>query len=344
MEYLIRVYKSLLMFYSLEMKNFFNGQSKCGGVYRIFCTKSFRSYIGSTAVFTNRFSQHKKDLFNNLHHCKFLQREWNKFEPEDFVFEILETIEIQNPKEAKEKRLQTEQKYIDEILQKFNRDQLYNGYTNVRDIPYLTRHDDYKEKMRVKMVEYYSKPENREKSKQQALKQWSEHSAKITVTNKDTKETVLINGSIRDFCLARNLSYKSFHLMVQGKVKVSDGWFLGTEEPKYHNRRGEKRGPMSKEQKETRADVSREGIVIENFITKETIVLGKNIKDSCSPGKLDYKALRRLLLDETSFTQNGWFKKSLETKVRNEIKGFCGKCNLVFGSSSGMRNHRRRCE
>jgi hypothetical protein len=43
------------------------------------------------------------------------------------------------------------------------------------------------------------------------------------------------------------LSYKAFPQLVKGKIKSSNGWFLGEEEPEYIERKGEVRGPMSKE-------------------------------------------------------------------------------------------------
>lgn len=331
------------------MKHLFSKKSNSGGVYRILCLENSREYVGSTFRFKDRFYTHKKDLLSNKHHCIFLQRDWNKLGPEKFIFEAIEEIEDNDKTLAKDLRIDLEQKTIDEVIKNKGRNSLYNSHTNVRDFRVTERTDQYKERKSLEMKSYYEKnPEKKVLAKENARKFWNEvlkDREDIIITHMETGEIETIKGSARQFCLLKELSYKSFSQMLNGKTKTCGGWFLGTEKPEFVVRKGEERKSMSQEQKETRADVSREGLVIENYITKETIVLGKNIKDSCSIERgLDYKALRRLLLDETLFTQSGWFKKSSEATVRKEIVGQCMKCKIVFGSNSGIRNHKRKCK
>lgn len=60
-----------------------------GYVYQIRNTKSEKVYIGSTININKRKSTHFNNLKNNSHHCVFLQRSYNKNNPEDFIFEII---------------------------------------------------------------------------------------------------------------------------------------------------------------------------------------------------------------------------------------------------------------
>ncbi len=60
------------------------------GVYKIIDGKD-RVYIGSSVNMKNRISNHKRDLRNNRHSNKKLQRSWNKYGEEFFYFEELET-------------------------------------------------------------------------------------------------------------------------------------------------------------------------------------------------------------------------------------------------------------
>lgn len=60
------------------------------GVYRIRHIDSDRCYIGSTATsFSRRWSEHRRDLNNQRHHCSRLQNAWNKYGADAFVFEVL---------------------------------------------------------------------------------------------------------------------------------------------------------------------------------------------------------------------------------------------------------------
>lgn len=85
---------------------------KTNGVYRIVNNINGKLYIGSTGSkggFKKRWSYHLTDLRQNKHHSRHLQRAWNKYGEESFVFEILETIEDF----TKETLLIREQHYLD---------------------------------------------------------------------------------------------------------------------------------------------------------------------------------------------------------------------------------------
>lgn len=63
----------------------------------IYCIKNIinnKVYIGKCKNTKNRFSTHLSKLKNNKHHSIKLQRSWNKYKKENFVFEILEEVNI----------------------------------------------------------------------------------------------------------------------------------------------------------------------------------------------------------------------------------------------------------
>lgn len=62
---------------------------KLSGIYKILNVKSGNFYIGKTIDFEKRKYQHIRDLKNNKHHSFILQRAWNKYNEEDFIFEII---------------------------------------------------------------------------------------------------------------------------------------------------------------------------------------------------------------------------------------------------------------
>ena len=72
------------------------------GIYKITCKVNNKIYIGSTEVcFKQRFKKHKQRLRNNYHENDYLQKSWNKYGEDNFVFEILE--EISDKSKVKEK-------------------------------------------------------------------------------------------------------------------------------------------------------------------------------------------------------------------------------------------------
>jgi len=61
------------------------------GVYKITCLSNERFYIGSSVDVDRRIRQHRNSLLNNAHYNKHLQRAWDKYGQDSFVFEqILE--------------------------------------------------------------------------------------------------------------------------------------------------------------------------------------------------------------------------------------------------------------
>lgn len=59
-------------------------------VYLIKCIINNRLYIGGCKGFRTRKISHRTELKNNIHHSYKLQKDYNKYGEENFVFEILE--------------------------------------------------------------------------------------------------------------------------------------------------------------------------------------------------------------------------------------------------------------
>lgn len=61
-----------------------------GGVYKITCTIDGRLYIGSSMCISARWKEHRYQLGLGVHRSRHLQRAWNKYGADAFVFEVLQ--------------------------------------------------------------------------------------------------------------------------------------------------------------------------------------------------------------------------------------------------------------
>lgn len=85
----------------------FIGMENCG-IYKITNIINQKCYIGSSKNITKRWYEHKRRLRKGTHHSEYLQRSFNKYGEENFIFTVLELCE---PNEL----LVFEQRYFDEI-------------------------------------------------------------------------------------------------------------------------------------------------------------------------------------------------------------------------------------
>lgn len=76
------------------------------GIYKIKNKINNKCYYGSSKDIDIRFIQHKTHLNNNTHPNIILQRSWNKYGEDSFLFEIVEECDLTN-------LLIVEQKYLD---------------------------------------------------------------------------------------------------------------------------------------------------------------------------------------------------------------------------------------
>ncbi len=76
------------------------------GIYRIKNLVNGKCYYGSSKQIEKRFDRHKRELKNNIHINCVLQRAWDKYGENNFIFEVVEECNINV-------LLETEQKYLD---------------------------------------------------------------------------------------------------------------------------------------------------------------------------------------------------------------------------------------
>lgn len=89
------------------------------GIYMIINLKNGKKYIGSTTNFRRRGKEHFYELGKNIHHSIILQQSWNKNNPEDYKFIILEKVEDRNI------LIEREQYYLD-YFKSYNKKFGYN--------------------------------------------------------------------------------------------------------------------------------------------------------------------------------------------------------------------------
>lgn len=87
------------------------GNYKKSGIYMIKNIKNGDYYIGSSNNIGKRWSQHKRELEENKHYSKYLQRAYNKYGSEYFIFGVIEfTVDLK----------EREQHHIDSLSPKYN--------------------------------------------------------------------------------------------------------------------------------------------------------------------------------------------------------------------------------
>jgi group I intron endonuclease len=81
------------------------------GIYRIRNIVNNKCYYGSSKEIKNRWNRHIKDLNNNSHYNTILQRAWNKYGEEYFIFEIVEKCKQEDLFLIEQKYLNTNPEY-----------------------------------------------------------------------------------------------------------------------------------------------------------------------------------------------------------------------------------------
>lgn len=79
------------------------------GIYQIRNIVNNKCYVGSAVDFFKRFAGHKNSLMRQDHHSRYLQRAWDKYGEENFVFEVIEKVL------DKTQLIEREQHYLDTL-------------------------------------------------------------------------------------------------------------------------------------------------------------------------------------------------------------------------------------
>lgn len=305
----------VLVAFGGKMKIDYKGHANDNGIYRIINTVNQRVYYGSAKRFKSRFASHNNLLLRNKHSNVFLQSDYNKCGTMAFVFEVVEVVEG-----TRKERLEREQFYIDQYFD--GGKDCYNlrkdvcdtreGKGNTSVVDHVA--DGRCKTPSVEVLEkrsgalkqaFQANPELRELCSKRAKEvRWKDHNANVTVTHKDTGETVIIQGSVREWCGQHGLSYKAFNQLVNGKIKSSGGWHLGTEKPVYIEQKGNKRAPLTQEHRAKIAGGKFKGIELTNQ-EGQKLVLEENIKEQCRELGLHYTTLLKVVKG-TCKSVSGW--------------------------------------
>jgi group I intron endonuclease len=123
-------------------------------IYIITCTVNNKHYIGKSVHYFHRIGQHKIALKENRHHSYHLQKAYNKYGEDNFIFEILEEY----PKNI----LNSMEKYWITLLDTCNRNY---GYNILNPNGYGSHQADVvtKDKMRVNAVNRKLSEETKQK-------------------------------------------------------------------------------------------------------------------------------------------------------------------------------------
>jgi group I intron endonuclease len=288
------------------MKFIFSDKANKSGIYKIINIQNGRIYIGSTSRFKDRARSHKNDLEMNRHSNDFLQNDFNKCGTNSFIFEILEICS-----DNKDERLKREQFFIDQFYE--NQKNCYNLTKNAKDnrsgrknrdptnpitdLRCRPLSDEHKNRISESNKEVWQEDADlRRQALADANKRWDNvEFPEYKLTNIDTNESVIIKSSLREWCLEKNLSYKSMNLLVNGKIKISQGWFLGENKPVYVERKGEKRKPLTEEHKAKIARSSKsEAVVLMNWKTNEKYE-SFNLKEFSRNHNLDFSTLCKVV-------------------------------------------------
>lgn len=145
------------------------------GIYCIENTTTGKKYIGQSNNIQSRWSKHKSELKNNKHHNDYLQKAWNKYGQNDFIFYVLEYCEIA--------RLDEREIHYINLYDTLNRD---NGYNLTSGGQFKKQYsDDTRNKLSNSIKKSYEDPNRREIQSINALNQWKNPEIKQKIMGKN---------------------------------------------------------------------------------------------------------------------------------------------------------------
>ncbi len=152
------------------------------GIYQIKNTINDKLYIGQTKNFSNRKRSHLKSLENGTHYNRYLQRSYNKYGQDCFVFEIIERCEVEI--------LNTRERYW---IRKLQTEYKENGYNAAYAVEVFTNYDLKRKINRNKrtLPKVLATKEVRRKSKLGIQRYWS-------LANDDVRLRYSLNKSTID--------------------------------------------------------------------------------------------------------------------------------------------------
>ncbi len=77
-----------------EIKREYKERKKPAGVFQVKNTANGKVFLGSSLNLEGPLNRHKFTLSNGSHRNEALQKDWNTYGPDKFVFEILEVVKV----------------------------------------------------------------------------------------------------------------------------------------------------------------------------------------------------------------------------------------------------------
>ena len=173
-----------------------------GGIYRIRNLKNDKSYYGSAKNIKRRWSRHKSQLKYGRHENLILQRAWNKYGENSFIFEIVEICE-------ESLLLITEQKYLN-LNPEYNIGKQSSGGDNMTNHP---NRNKIIQKRKVKIRNKINKMSNEDKKKIWSRSKESNGRWKSSISTKycECGKRIALNNKYCIQCLPRNGKNNPFY-------------------------------------------------------------------------------------------------------------------------------------
>ena len=186
-----------------------------GYIYKITNKINGATYIGSTIRKNprKRWWRHVKDLKNNIHHSRFLQRAWNKYGSISFEFSIIEEVLDENI-------LECEQKYLNDRKHNFPSNLNYNVCWVAGNCKGRRFSQETIQKLRQSHIGIRHSIETKYKQ----MKIW-ENKCKTPYSFTDPNGIVYDNvRNLRMFGRNHNLTGQSLKRVYDGKISNHKGW------------------------------------------------------------------------------------------------------------------------
>jgi hypothetical protein len=184
-----------------------------GVIYSIVNKINNATYIGSTiGNGYYRWVRHKTDLKANIHHSQYLQRAYNKYGKENFIYTILEHVENDNI-------LIKEQEYLDDRKNNY----LANLNYNVCWIAGNCKGHQFTAKSIKKMSESHMGKSVPIITREKISKTWGERANKTYILI-SPENKIMIFRNIRKFCRENVLDNVAIGLLLKDKIHYYKGW------------------------------------------------------------------------------------------------------------------------
>ncbi len=196
------------------------------GVYQILCIPTAKIYVGSSLNISERWWEHRWDLRRGTHHSRYLQRAWDKYGEEAFVFSILEYVD--DP----DLLMEREQVWMD-TTRCYERNYGYNLSRQVG----TTRGVQLSKETRAKMS---AARKGKPKSPIHVANQAASLAEKWLLISPSGEEVTIIN--LNAFCRQMNLSATALSEVAKGNRKSHKGWrCIQRDTPDFEKRTAEAR-------------------------------------------------------------------------------------------------------